>query len=147
MKQKAVKGMKKKKKRLEKTREGEKTRERMESCKNVARVTISEEQYVADWISTLFNSSPSRSLSFPLPSSFVLLLLAVCSFESCSLSPLVLFSRASACTARHIHRQDGVTYTVPVVQIAGNCSPRRGLSSSASVEGREGEGQAEVESV
>lgn len=88
----------------------------------------------------------SRFLSLPPSSSFFSPCVASSPAASPPLSPLVPFSRASACTARHIHRQDGV-HTVPVVQIAGNCRPRRGLSSSASVEGREGEGQAEVESV
>lgn len=76
----------------------------MESCKNVARVTISEEQYVADWISTLFNSSPSRSLSFPLllpPSSSFF---SPCVTSSPAASPL------SSCSPAHLHAPR-VTYT------------------------------------
>lgn len=110
---------------------------------------------MAGRISTLFN--PSHSLSFPLPSSTLVLLFSFPSslalFASSPLlssPPLVrpVLPRASACTARHIHT-DKMAYTVPVVQIAGNCSPRRGLSSSSSsafVERGEGPGRS-LESV
>lgn len=110
------------------------------------------ERYVAGRISTLFN--PSHSLSFPLPSSTLVLLFSFpSSLALFASSPLLsspplarpVLSRASACTARHIHT-DKMAYTVPVVQIAGNCSPRRGLSPPPPPprSSKGGKGRAEV---
>lgn len=100
-------------------------------------------------IRSRFLSLPPGSCSF-FPSFF-----AVCSFESCILSsPRPPTACSPARSYAHLHAPrvtytDKMAHTVPVVQIAGNCSPRRGLSSSAFVEGRKGEGPGRslVESV
>lgn len=95
-------------------------------------------------IRSRFLSLPPRSSSFSL---FPLLSLSSRPLLSSS-PPLVrpVLPRASACTARHIHT-DKMAYTVPVVQIAGNCSPRRGLSPPPPPPPRSskgGKGRAEV---
>lgn len=91
----------------------------------------------------------SRFLSLPPPrSSSFFPLFSPCVASSPASSPLPLLSSTACSPARlyaHLHAPrvtytDKMAYTVPVVQIAGNCSPRRGLSSSAFVEGRKGEG-------
>lgn len=130
----------------------------MESWKNVAGATISEERYVADRISTLFNSSLSHSLSFPLPSTRVVRppffpLFSPCVASSPASSPLLVPPRpvlprvrTRICMHRASHIQTRWRTLCPWYKLQVIAARGEGSPPPRSSRGEREKGRAEVSS-